>query len=209
MESILQRIPSRKELAAAHRYSTGLYKMKTMANLTTYSRALLGKIPLPPLLPHSCSCPAMEGLVLESIPHQLLARIILQLYVVPVSAIQHKQINLMTILVAGLHQFGQSSNLDGLFQYCLQATKEHFASREGDQFRLDKWSWKRRDLATPEDWELLSATTPDDHEPVALHIQITAEEVNKRWWIYLSWSLNELFLALSGTKLPRTRQVRS
>ncbi|KAI8137412.1 hypothetical protein BJV82DRAFT_674761 [Fennellomyces sp. T-0311] len=117
----------------------------------------------------------MEGLFVDSIPRVLLARILVQLYIIPQRLVNDSRFNLIDILANGLQRYGHTSNLNGLFKFCLHQAMES-TGNAGDA----TWWWK--DLATHHlnDWERLDlAYSKDQSEPVNLHIQIMAEEARK------------------------------
>lgn len=133
----------------------------------------------------------MEGLAVGSIPRVLLARILLQLYVIPQHYLDNPGDSLIRILVAGLQQYGETSDLDGLLQFCLHqaqslnntpaaSTSESGSSSGPTLAQLDSWWWKDLSVRSLEDWDRLDLAYPvDKSEPVNLHIQILTEEV---WW---------------------------
>ena len=131
----------------------------------------------------------MEGLAVGSIPRVLLARILLQLYVIPQHYLDNPGDSLIRILVAGLQQYGETSDLDGLLQFCLHqaqslnntpnaSTNESSSSSGPTLAQLDSWWWKDLTVSSLQDWDRLDLAYPvDKSEPVNLHIQILTEEV--------------------------------
>ncbi|KAI7885339.1 hypothetical protein K492DRAFT_234136 [Lichtheimia hyalospora FSU 10163] len=133
----------------------------------------------------------MEGLAVGSIPRVLLARILLQLYVIPQHYLDNPGDSLIRILVAGLQQYGETSDLDGLLQFCLHqaqslnntpnaSTNESGLSSGPTLAQLDSWWWKDLAVSSLQDWDRLDLAYPvDKSEPVNLHIQILSEEARR------------------------------
>lgn len=152
----------------------------------------------------------MEGLAVGSIPRVLLARILLQLYVIPQHYLDNPGDSLIRILVAGLQQYGETSDLDGLLRFCLHqaqslnntpaaSTNESSTSSGPTLAQLDSWWWKDLSVGSLEDWDRLDLAYPvDKSEPVNLHIQVLTEEVCVyiKWIVYI-FVLSVLSLSLS------------
>lgn len=118
----------------------------------------------------------MDGLVLNSIPRLLLARIILQLFVIPQSLLDNEKFNLITVLLAGLQQYGETSDLNALLSFCLERSLA--ATSGADQEEMDGWWWKDQTVWDLDDWRRLDSGFPrDKSEPIGLHVQIMCEEV--------------------------------
>lgn len=117
----------------------------------------------------------MEGLYVDSIPRVLLARILVQLYIIPQKLVNNPQFSLIPILLDGLQQYGNTSDLNGLFQFCL----EKAINTTGNETSVNGWWWWK-DLAIHQnsDWSRLDLRySKNQSEPINLHIQVMTEEV--------------------------------
>ncbi|KAG0168405.1 hypothetical protein DFQ28_004872 [Apophysomyces sp. BC1034] len=106
----------------------------------------------------------MDGLMLNSIPQLLLARILLQLYVIPQQLIKEDQFDLIAVLAAGLREYGHSADLNGFFTFCLRQ------SCPDNQ----QWWWNHVTLTNADDWARLEWPYHPS-APVGLHVQIGSE----------------------------------
>lgn len=122
----------------------------------------------------------MDGLLIKHIPQVLLARILVQLYIIPQQAIKSPQFNLLSVLVAGLRDYGQGEDLDGFFSFC---TRQSFDSLAGDtSLTPSSWLWKDYTLHQVGDWDLIGHDQLQDaSEPstplIGLRVQLASEKV--------------------------------
>ncbi|KAG2226689.1 hypothetical protein INT45_001036 [Circinella minor] len=119
----------------------------------------------------------MEGLYVDSIPRVLLARILVQLYIIPQKLVNNPQFNLIPILLDGLQEYGNTSDLNGLFEFCL----EKAINMTGNKTNVNCWWWwKDLALYQTSDWNRLDLSySKNKSEPINLHIQIMTEEARK------------------------------
>ncbi|KAI9313132.1 hypothetical protein BX666DRAFT_1979849 [Dichotomocladium elegans] len=119
----------------------------------------------------------MEGSAVGSIPRSLLARILLQLHVIPQHYVFNLGDDLYRILVAGLQKYGETSDLSGLLKFCLNEAEEVNRAVGGKQ---TQWWWKDFSVSRESDWDRLDTAYPlNTSEPVNLHVEILNEEARK------------------------------
>ncbi|KAF7727697.1 nuclear mRNA export, poly(A)+RNA binding protein [Apophysomyces ossiformis] len=100
------------------------------------------------------------------IPQLLLARILLQLCVIPQELMKDDQFDLLAVLAAGLREYGHSADLNGFLTFCLRQ------SCPDDR----QWWWNHVTLTHSDDWNQLEWPYRPT-APVGLHVQIGSEAI--------------------------------
>ncbi|RCH79043.1 hypothetical protein CU098_001874, partial [Rhizopus stolonifer] len=95
-------------------------------------------------------------LQIKQVPPVLLGRILLQLHIIP----HNDNTDLLTLIAAGLQQFGHTSDLDAFLNYCQAATQQ-------------QWQWKCYSIERQEDWN--KAIYKKDCQLVGLRFFLASE----------------------------------
>ncbi|KAI8993182.1 hypothetical protein BDB01DRAFT_775480 [Pilobolus umbonatus] len=105
----------------------------------------------------------MEGLEINSIPLQLLARILLQL-----TTVESDEPNgLIAIIAAGLQQYGQTDDLNAFLNYC-----QSLGTREST-----KRVWQYYEIRNEDDWD--KSKDRKEQEPIGLRFLLLSETARK------------------------------
>lgn len=105
----------------------------------------------------------MEDLHLDSIPSNLLARILLQLHTLPPT---NQFSDSVQILKAGLNRYGDTGDLNAFLKYCASLA---FSPQES-------WLWNYYEINKDLDWD--SAKLKKPQEIVGLRFLIASETVS-------------------------------
>lgn len=105
----------------------------------------------------------MEDLHLDTIPSELLARILLQLHTLPPTKQFSDSVN---ILSAGLNKYGHTGDLNAFLEYCASLT---LSSQE-------TWAWNYYEINHDLDWD--SAKLRKPQEIIGLRFLIASETVS-------------------------------
>lgn len=104
----------------------------------------------------------MEDLHLNTIPSNLLVRILLQLHTLPPKEFS----NYIEILSAGLNKYGDTSDLNAFFDYCTMLVLNPEES----------WPWNYYEINNDLDWD--SAKLKKPQEIIGLRFLIASETVS-------------------------------
>ncbi|ORX47206.1 hypothetical protein DM01DRAFT_1339223 [Hesseltinella vesiculosa] len=126
----------------------------------------------------------MNGVLIKSIPRVLLARVLLQLFIIPQHLIHDASVNLLQVIQEALQTFGDGCDLDGFLTFCTQSYFASPAANDNTSDSLstsiatkDQWYWLDAALTRPDDWNDLVEQTKNntDCEPVGIRIKIMNE----------------------------------
>ncbi|CAO3597889.1 unnamed protein product [Absidia cylindrospora] len=138
----------------------------------------------------------MDGLLVKNIPRLLLARILVQLYIIPQQLINSPQFDLLAVLVAGLRDYGNGSNLDSFLSFCAQQAFQCLeppipSINDTTVSTPATWLWRDHTLCSLNDWDRIDqeqleqqdsqnrrdATMDDATNMVGLRLQLASEKV--------------------------------
>ncbi|KAI8380262.1 hypothetical protein BD560DRAFT_387618 [Blakeslea trispora] len=105
----------------------------------------------------------MEGLELNAIPIRLLARMMIQIPTLPPNS---NHTDLLSIITAGLKEYGHTSDLNAFLDYC-----------KTNVF-IDPWSWQHYAITSEHDWD--RADHKKDQQVVGLRFLIDSETERQR-----------------------------
>lgn len=104
----------------------------------------------------------MEGLAINDIPHTLLARILVQLHILPPKDTP----DVMNVLAAGLRIYGKTSELNAFLDFC--------STQAADKSNTP-WLWTNYEINNDLDWDLANSKKPQ--ELVGLRFLLSSETV--------------------------------
>ncbi|ORZ18816.1 hypothetical protein BCR42DRAFT_449956 [Absidia repens] len=137
----------------------------------------------------------MDGLLVKNIPRLLLARILVQLYIIPQQLINSPQFDLLAVLVAGFRDYGNGSDLDGFLSFCAQQAFQCLetipSTNDTTVLTPATWLWRDHTLCSLNDWDRIDQeqleqqdsqnrrdTTKDNAtNMVGLRLQLASEKI--------------------------------
>ncbi|KAI8062092.1 hypothetical protein BC940DRAFT_309511 [Gongronella butleri] len=126
----------------------------------------------------------MTNVLIKSIPQVLLARILLQLFMIPQHVFHTSSLNLLLVIQDALRTYGDGCDLDGFLTFCCQqylngvqgpvGAGKDASENEETQLKAN-WEWHDAALTRTEDWDTLDEAMVTNN-PVGIRIQVANME---------------------------------